>query len=116
MAPELLIGYEKGYRHSWDCAVGAVSKEVFADNVKAWSGDHCVDPRLVPGVFYCNRKIDVESPSLMDIAPTALDLFGVPIPPYMQGRRLFDGAGVGGGPKRRGAGAPQRAAPAEVEA
>ena len=25
---------------------------------KAWSGDHCIDPRLVPGVFFCNRTID----------------------------------------------------------
>jgi predicted AlkP superfamily phosphohydrolase/phosphomutase len=116
MAPELLIGYEKGYRHSWDCAVGAVSKEVFTDNVKAWSGDHCVDPRLVPGVFFCNRRIDVEEPNLMDIAPTALDLFGVPIPHYMQGRRLFEDADADRGPERRGAPSPRRTAPVEVEA
>ena len=89
MAPELLIGYHKGFRHSWDCAVGAVSKEIFTDNVKAWSGDHCVDPRLVPGVFWCNRKIATDRPNLMDIAPTTLDLFGVPVPGYMQGRALF---------------------------
>jgi len=88
-APELLIGYHKGYRHSWDCATGAVTKQVFTDNTKSWSGDHCVDPRLVPGVFWCNRKIDVEDPALMDIAPTVLDLFGVPVPSYMQGKRLF---------------------------
>jgi len=30
MAPELLIGYHKGYRHSWDCATGSVSTEVFS--------------------------------------------------------------------------------------
>jgi len=89
MAPELLIGYHKGFRHSWDCATGAVSRTVFADNTKSWSGDHCVDPRLVPGVFWCNREIDTDTPSLADIAPTALDLFGVPIPRYMQGAPLF---------------------------
>ncbi len=89
MAPELLIGYHKGFRHSWDCATGATSKEVFTDNTKSWSGDHCVDPRLVPGVFWCNRKIATETPTLADIAPTALDLFGVPIPGYMQGWPLF---------------------------
>ena len=95
LAPELLIGYKRGYRHSWDCATGAVSEEVFSDNTKSWSGDHCVDPRLVPGVFWCNRKIDVEDPTLADIAPTVLDLFGVEVPAYMKGRRLFGSAGAG---------------------
>ncbi len=93
MAPEILVGYQRGYRHSWDCATGAVSSEVFSDNVKSWSGDHCVDPRLVPGVFWCNRRIRVPDPSLLDIAPSVLDLFGVEVPRYMQGRNLFAGAG-----------------------
>ena len=31
---------------------------MFEDNTKAWSGDHCVDPLLVPGVLFSNRKID----------------------------------------------------------
>jgi predicted AlkP superfamily phosphohydrolase/phosphomutase len=88
-APELLIGYHEGYRHSWDCATGAVTKEVFTDNTRSWSGDHCVDPRLVPGVFWCNREIQAEAAALVDLAPTVLDLFGVPIPGYMQGRPLF---------------------------
>ncbi len=48
-APDLLIGYAPGYRTSWDCASGVVAGHVFEDNVKAWSGDHCVDPREVPG-------------------------------------------------------------------
>ena len=89
MAPEILIGYHKGYRHSWKCATGAVSRETFMDNTKSWSGDHCVDPRLVPGVFWCNREIATEQPNILDIAPTALELFGVEIPRYMQGASLF---------------------------
>ena len=48
-APDLIVGYNDGYRVSWDCAVGVVAGPVFSDNTKAWSGDHCVDPRLVPG-------------------------------------------------------------------
>lgn len=91
-APELLIGYQKGFRHSWDCATGSVSREVFTDNTKSWSGDHCVDPRLVPGVFWCNRKVATDDPALIDMAPTVLDLFGVEVPPYMQGRALFGDA------------------------
>jgi predicted AlkP superfamily phosphohydrolase/phosphomutase len=91
MAPEILLGYHRGYRHSWDCATGVVSKDVFTDNTKSWSGDHCVDPRLVPGVFWCSRRISVADPALVDIAPTVLDLFGVEVPSYMKGRNLFHG-------------------------
>ena len=87
-APDLLIGYNEGYRTSWDCATGVVAGPVFEDNVKAWSGDHCIDPRLVPGVFFCNRKVEAESPALIDIAPTALRLFGIEPPAYMDGRPL----------------------------
>ena len=57
-APDFVIGYNAGYRISWDCATGVVAGPVFEDNRKPWSGDHCIDPRLVPGVFFCNRKVD----------------------------------------------------------
>jgi predicted AlkP superfamily phosphohydrolase/phosphomutase len=109
MAPELLIGYHKGFRHSWDCATGAVSEEIFSDNTKSWSGDHCVDPRLVPGVFWCNRKIARDDPALIDIAPTVLDLFGVEVPHYMQGRALFADAPVAEPHARPAAAQPPRA-------
>jgi len=89
-APDLLIGYNRGYRTSWDCATGVVAGPVFEDNVKAWSGDHCVDPRLVPGVLFCNRRIDDTDPALIDLAPTALRLFGVTPPHHMDGKTLFE--------------------------
>ena len=87
-APELLIGYNAGYWTSWDCATGVVAGPVFEDNARPWSGDHGIDPRLVPGVFFCNRAIDSDQPSLIDIAPTALRLFGIEPPGYMDGRPL----------------------------
>jgi hypothetical protein len=87
-APDFVIGYNAGYRISWDCATGMVAGPVFEDNVKPWSGDHCIDPRLVPGVFFCNRRVDTASPALIDIAPTALKLFGIEPPSYMDGRAL----------------------------
>ena len=79
-APDLIVGYASGYRVSWDAAVGRTSRDVFHDNTKAWSGDHCVDPSVVPGVLFCNRKIESTQPRLLDIAPTVLDLFGIPDP------------------------------------
>jgi predicted AlkP superfamily phosphohydrolase/phosphomutase len=87
-APDLLIGYNAGYRISWDAASGVVAGAVFEDNLKPWSGDHCIDPRLVPGVFFCNRKTKTAEPALIDIAPTALTLFGIEPPAYMDGRPL----------------------------
>ncbi len=87
-APDLLIGYNAGYRASWDGATGVVGGPVFEDNVKAWSGDHCIDPRLVPGVFFCSRRVTTDDPALVDIAPTALRLFGIEPPAYMDGRPL----------------------------
>jgi predicted AlkP superfamily phosphohydrolase/phosphomutase len=86
-APDLIIGYNAGYRASWDGATGVVSGPVFEDNTKAWSGDHCIDPRLVPGVFFCNRKVTTEGDlSIVDVAPTALRLFGMTPPAHMDGR------------------------------
>ncbi len=91
--PDFLIGYNAGYRVSWDCATGMVSGPVFEDNVKAWSGDHGIDPRVVPGVLFANRAIDTGDPALIDIAPTALKLFGVEPPAHMDGKPLFTGTG-----------------------
>jgi predicted AlkP superfamily phosphohydrolase/phosphomutase len=87
-APDLIIGYNAGYRISWDGATGVVAGEVFEDNTRPWSGDHGIDPRLVPGVLFCNRRITTPDPSIIDLAPTALGLFGITPPAYMQGRVL----------------------------
>jgi predicted AlkP superfamily phosphohydrolase/phosphomutase len=87
-APDLIVGYNKGYRVDWNTAIGKITDSVFHDNTRAWSGDHCVDPEVIPGVLFCNRKVLSESPRLMDLAATALDLFGVPVPEYMDGRPL----------------------------
>jgi predicted AlkP superfamily phosphohydrolase/phosphomutase len=88
-APDLIIGYANGYRISWDCATGMVSGPVFEDNVKPWSGDHCVDPRLVPGVLFTSHSFQAENPSLLDVAPSVLTLFGVEPPKHMEGKPLF---------------------------
>ena len=90
-APDLLIGYKRGYRTSWDCATGVVAGPVFEDNTKAWSGDHCVDPRQVPGVIFSSHPLDNDDPALMDVAPTALTLFGLKPPAHMEGKTLFNG-------------------------
>ncbi len=88
-APDLLVGYNQGYRISWGGASGVVGTEVFEDNTRPWSGDHCVDPALVPGVLFCNRKVEGADPALIDLPVSILRLLGVEPPGYMQGRDLF---------------------------
>ena len=85
-APDLIVGYGAGFRASWDSVMGKVTGTIFEDNTKAWSGDHCVDPRLVPGVLFSNRKITVEKPAIVDVAPTVLQLFGLKLPGYFDGK------------------------------
>ncbi|MHC5035504.1 MAG: alkaline phosphatase family protein, partial [Planctomycetota bacterium] len=87
-APDVIIGYNWGYRVSWEAAIGEPTDLLFHDNTKAWSGDHCVDPKLVPGVLFCNRRIGTDNPRLMDIGATVLDMFGVAVPANMDGRPL----------------------------
>jgi predicted AlkP superfamily phosphohydrolase/phosphomutase len=89
-APDIIVGYTHGYRVSWDAAVGKTSPDVFCDNKKAWSGDHCIHPDLVPGVLFTSMKLDNEKPAhIVDIAPTTLELLGVETPAYMDGHSLL---------------------------
>lgn len=50
-APDLVIGFNHGYRASWQTSLGGVPSMLLEDNRQAWSGDHCVAPELVPGVL-----------------------------------------------------------------
>jgi hypothetical protein len=86
--PDLIVGYQRGYRVSWETAIGRTTEDVFHSNKKAWSGDHCVDPSLVPGILFCNRNVENENPRLIDIGPTVLSMFGAAIPDYMDGKAL----------------------------
>lgn len=93
-APDIIVGYAAGWRASWDGVRGIAHGVVFDDNTKAWSGDHCIDPELVPGVLISSRKMgkaDGSEANIADMAPTILNLFGIPAPRYMDGSNL-DGA------------------------
>ena len=88
-APDLIIGYNSGYRASWEAATGRVTDKIIEDNTRRWSGDHCVDPELVPGIFFSNRKINTDRPGIQDIAPTLLSVFGLEVPSYIKGKQLI---------------------------
>jgi predicted AlkP superfamily phosphohydrolase/phosphomutase len=91
LAPDLIVGYRRGYRASWATCLGDLTEEILLDNDLAWSADHCADALEVPGVLFCNRPIHERGkpPSLVDLAPTILAEFGLPAPPSMVGRNLF---------------------------
>lgn len=51
--PDIIVGYNTGYRASKQTVLGAAPDGVMVeDNHESWSGDHCCDPELVPGVLF----------------------------------------------------------------
>lgn len=88
-APDLFVGFYPGYRASWQTALGACPLPVIEDNLKKWSGDHLFDPDTVPAIFFMNRKLDHDcQPSILDIAPTVIDLFNLEYPEEIDGKSL----------------------------
>ncbi|HQZ68686.1 MAG TPA: sulfatase arylsulfatase, partial [Planctomycetaceae bacterium] len=89
LAPDLLIGYNRNYRASWETVLGGFPRQLVLDNLEVWSGDHCIDPQFVPGILLSSRKLDSPAPRLEDLAPTILKAFNAPIPDTMTGTTLL---------------------------
>lgn len=87
-APDIFTGFNIGYRVSWNSAIGIITDRVIEPNTKHWSGDHCLDPELVPGVIFSNWQINDDSPALMDMGPTIMDIFGLPKQKFHDGKVL----------------------------
>ena len=73
--PDLVLGYNRGYRAGWETVLGSANGAVLEENAAAWSGDHCIDPVFVPGVLLSDRPLSAAHPSLADIAPEILREF-----------------------------------------
>jgi predicted AlkP superfamily phosphohydrolase/phosphomutase len=89
LAPDLIVGYCRGYRASWATCLGDLTGDILLDNDSAWSADHCADALEVPGVLWCNRPIHAPGPALVDIAPSILAEFGLAAPSSMTGRNVL---------------------------
>jgi predicted AlkP superfamily phosphohydrolase/phosphomutase len=77
-APDLVVGFNRGYRVSWQTALGGFGKSVIEPNLTKWSGDHCsVAGELIPGIILSNRKLTVVQPRLLDLPATVYDLFHI---------------------------------------
>lgn len=89
-SPDLLVGYRRGYRASWETALGGAGTQLVAENLQAWSGDHLMSPEQVPGVLVSSRAIAPgASPHLRDLAPSILGLYGVNPDPRWKGVALW---------------------------
>jgi predicted AlkP superfamily phosphohydrolase/phosphomutase len=91
IVPDIIVGFTRDYRASWDTCLGGVSDNVMSNNDNAWCADHCADSSEVPGVLFCNKPLGSNSPSLIDIAPTVLNMFGLPVASTMEGKNVFKG-------------------------
>ncbi|MBD3388503.1 MAG: twin-arginine translocation signal domain-containing protein [Candidatus Altiarchaeales archaeon] len=87
--PDVIVGFNPGYRMAWQTAIGGFTKEVLTDNRKRWGGDHLVDPKFVPGVLFSNARLSADSPSQTDVAPTVLDAVGLRVPDSIDGSTLI---------------------------
>jgi len=89
-AAELQVGLAEGYRVSWQTALGGAPEGIVYPNMKKWSGDHgAYDYKKTPGTLISSRPFDAVAPSIMDLAPTVLKYFGLPIPSDIDGKPLF---------------------------
>jgi len=83
LAPDLLVGFAAGY------SIGA-APTVIAPNTRKWSADHAsFDYASIPGTLISSQPTTTDSPRVIDIAPTVLRYFGVPIPREVDGTPLF---------------------------
>lgn len=88
-APDIILGFNYGYRISWGSPLGKFSRSVIEDNMEKWSGDHMAAPDVIPGILLTNRKVKLENPALYDLTATILDVYGIPRPEGMIGRPIF---------------------------
>src|SRR6185503_5790852 len=89
--PDLQIAFREGYRTSWRTPLGGIPDALFEPNMRKWSGDHAAsDVADTPGVILATRRLARSEPAIVDLAPTVLDYFDVPLSPEMQGHSLLE--------------------------
>ena len=90
LAPDLIIGYARGYRASGATAIGQLESAVLQDNLSPWSGDHCMAAEEVPGVLLSNKPLKPIPHHLRDIPVSILAHYGVAPPAAMSGHSIWE--------------------------
>jgi len=88
-APDIVLGFNRGYRISWQSPLGGFPREIIENNTQRWSGDHMSAPDLLPGIAFSTRKFTADSPALEDLTASVLGVFGVERPKDMIGRNVL---------------------------
>jgi predicted AlkP superfamily phosphohydrolase/phosphomutase len=88
-APDLIVGYARGYRASWQTALGEIPPSEIMPNDDAWIADHCINAEDVPGVLFTSRKISAGRRAIQDVTVSILELFGVAPASGMSGRSIY---------------------------
>ncbi len=89
-APDIVLGFNRGYRISWQSPLGGFPRDVVEDNTQKWSGDHMSAPAVLPGIAFANRKFTAEAPVLQDLTASVLGVFGVEKPREMSGTNVLE--------------------------
>ena len=89
-APDLVVGYDRGYGHSDESTLGDVLAAQIEDNTSRWSGNHLMAPEVVPGVLLSSRALSGGGGhDLTDITATILAWYGAPALPGMSGTSVL---------------------------
>jgi predicted AlkP superfamily phosphohydrolase/phosphomutase len=93
LIPDLLLANSPKYRVSWQTSLGGIPGNILELNTRKWSGDHCsLDAEITKGVFFANRKLNVEDVTILDFFPTVLQYLEVSLPEGLDGRILEEGS------------------------
>lgn len=75
IAPDLIVGYARGYRASWRTGLGETADAELENNNEAWIADHCVNAADVPGVLFTSWDYAAAQPTLKELGGAILRLF-----------------------------------------
>jgi predicted AlkP superfamily phosphohydrolase/phosphomutase len=89
LAPDIVMGFNTGYRTSDDSVLGKLPLGIVGDRTDKWAADHCYDPATVPGILLSNDPVREGPVAIWDLAPSILQTFGVAVPPEMEGGDIF---------------------------
>lgn len=89
-APEIQVGYNRGYGNSDEASLGRITNQILLDNTGGtFNGSHLMDPSVVRGTILSNRSLAVDNPRLEDLTVQILHTYGIDPDPAMTGQPVF---------------------------
>lgn len=89
-APDIQVGYNRGYGNSDESSLGRVTNAILSDNLGGtFTGSHLMDPSVVAGTLLTNRRIALSDPRLEDLTVEILTTYGIEPEKAMTGRPVL---------------------------